>query len=228
MRGFPFIRCQDAKFRQSPCVTATTPAGRPVHSPRESRKESGIILRALRHLDQRHAYLRGEELLGIGTLVCVEVFVVFEHEVHLLDALIPEDVVVLPELRHVEILLDHTRLGIRARADAAVAVILAFVRDVSHAPRRGLVACWFFEYFEAQMSGAVAVIDRRRPVLRPLRIQTVVFEVVVRLAGLRVQRILLREGEGHIKEHKLLRVCGGGDQSKREKGEETVEHGDDS
>src|SRR5437870_2309094 len=66
---------------------------------RQIGNETGIVLRSRGHLDHGDAHFGRKELLGIGTLVDVttSAAVILHHEVHLLDALGPDDRIVLPK-----------------------------------------------------------------------------------------------------------------------------------
>ena len=164
---------------------------------RQIRHQLGVVFCAGGDLDEGHAELGGEELFGVGAGVGFDSFAVLDDEVHLLDAFAPDDVVVLPELRHGDVLFMHARVLVSANADAAVAVVLPFVGDVTDAPGGGFAAGGFLEDFEAHTDGAVAVVHGGGPVLRALRVEAVAFDVVVRLAGLGVVGLndLLEEGE---------------------------------
>src|SRR5262249_31927508 len=153
-----------------------------------------------------HADLGGEELFVVGALVGVALAaaVILDDEVHFLDAFAPDDVVVLPELRHGDVLLIHTGLLVNVGADAAVAMILAFVWYVADAPGGGLAAGGLFDDFEAHVHGAVAIVHRRGPVLRALGVEAVAFDVVVRWIRFGVIGVGLGVGEGDVEEHELL------------------------
>ena len=171
---------------------------------RQTRHQLGIVFCAGGDLDEGHADLGGEELFGVGAGVGFGAGAVLDDEVHLLDAFAPDDVVVLPELRHGDVLFMHAGLLVSADADAAVAVVLALVGDVTDAPGGGLAAGGFLDDFEAHMHGAVAVVHGGGPVLRALGVEAVAFDVVVRRAGLGVVGVGLGVGEGDVEEHELL------------------------
>ncbi len=76
-------------------------------------------------------------MIGAFVRMPLAAAVVFYHQVHFLDAVAPDDAVVLPELRHVDVFLVNARLFIDVGADAAVASVLPFVRDVTDAPGCG-------------------------------------------------------------------------------------------
>lgn len=152
----------------------------------------------------------------------MEVVIVFDDKVHFLDALVPDDVVVLPEGGHVEVLLMHASCFINAAANAAVAVVLAFVWDVADAPSRRLITSGLFEDFEPHMYGAVAIIHRCGPVLGALGIYHVAPHIVVRLIGFRIEGVFLGEGERDIEQHELV---GAGDRCAKAEQEERKEQG---
>lgn len=156
----------------------------------------------------------------------VEVVIVLQAQVHLFDALAPDDVIVLPKAGHTDVLLHQSLLRVRPRADTSVAVVLAFVRDVTNTPTGRLPTLWLFEDFQPEMDGAISIIHRCRPVLGTLRIHHLPSHVVVRLVWLRIQRILLSEWESNIKKHKLISATERGTDDEENNGEQRGATGD--
>src|SRR4051812_40969863 len=96
--------------------------------------------------------------------------VILDHQIHLLDAFTPQDGLVLPPGIHGHVLPIYAFLAIEHGAGAAVAVALAAIWDVAERPDSGLSARGFFDNLGADMDGSVAVVHRRSPIARALRV----------------------------------------------------------
>ena len=112
-------------------------------------------------------------MIGALVRVAASAAVVFDDQVHLFDAFVPEDLIVLPEFGHRCVGLVEAGLFVDGGVETAVAALLSFVRDVADAPRGRLAAGGLFEGFEPEMGGAVAVVQRGGPILGALRIEFV-------------------------------------------------------
>ena len=135
---------------------------------------------------------------------------VLQDEVHFLDAFAPDEAVVLPELRHGDVFLIHAGLLVNVGADTAVAVVLAFVRNVADTPHGRLTAGGFLQNFEADMHGPIAVVHGDGPVFGALRVELVAFDVVVRRVRFGVIGVRFGERKGHVKEDELVGAADGG------------------
>ena len=102
----------------------------------------------------------------VSTFMCVPrpAAIVFDNQVHLLDALIPNDRFVLPKRLHRNVLFIHTRFTIGVGSDATVTVLLSFIGDVANAPGRRFVTFRLLQDFEPDVDGAIAIVDRARPI----------------------------------------------------------------
>src|SRR5262249_53901524 len=129
-----------------------------------------IILRASGDLDHRNPHLSGKEVLRVGTLVRVATpaAVVLDHQVHLLDAFLPHDVLVLPPGGHGYVLLVDPFLAIEDRAGAAVAVALAVIWNVAESPCGWLTALGLFNDFGADVDRPISIVHGRCPVARAI------------------------------------------------------------
>ena len=90
---------------------------------RQIRHQLWVVFRAGGVLDEGHADLRREELLGVGAGVCFGAGAVLDDEVHFLNAFAPDDVVALAELGHGDVLFMHGGFLVSADADAAVVLV---------------------------------------------------------------------------------------------------------
>ncbi len=140
---------------------------------------------------------------------------VLHYEIHPLDALRPIDLIVLPEGFHGDIFFIHALFLVEFRVRAAIAMANALVRNPANAPRSRFAAGRFLQYFQADVHGAVAIINRRRPIFRTLRIQLILLHVEMRFARRGVVGVGLGKGEGDI-EHDELSSGGRGRNAERD------------
>jgi hypothetical protein len=87
---------------------------------------------------------------------------------------------------------------------------LAFVGDVAEGPGGGFGAGRFFEDFEADVDGAVAVIDGGEPVGGAGGVDEGAFDIEVGFGGGGVVGVGFGEGEGDVEEDELFGVEGEG------------------
>jgi hypothetical protein len=139
--------------------------------------------------------------------MAVAAAVVLDNQMHLLDAILPDDVVVLPEGGHLHVLLVDPLLAVNVGAGASVAGLLALVRDVTQRPGGGRAALGFLDHLGADVNGAVPVIDRLHPVLGAIGVKRLAADIIVRLTGFGIVGVFLGEGEGFVEQHELLRVA---------------------
>src|SRR5262249_32927112 len=129
------------------------------------RDQFRVVLRPLGDLDHGDPHLGREELLRVGPLVDVAraPAVVLHHQVHLLDPLLPDDAVVLPEVGHLHVPLVHALLLVDLRARAAVPGLQPLVRDVAQRPGGRRAAVRLLDHLGPDVDRTVPVVDRRRP-----------------------------------------------------------------
>lgn len=106
------------------------------------REPGRVILGAGGDLDDCHADLGREEFLVVCPLVRVSgsAAVVFNDEILLLDTFGPNNGVILPKALHRNIFFEDTSFTIDVGTQTAIAVFMAFIRDVTNAPRRWFAA----------------------------------------------------------------------------------------
>src|SRR5579862_220457 len=134
------------------------------------RNEIRIILRACWNLNHCDANSGRKELIRIRARVGLVAVLILHHEVHLLDALAPDNGVVLPERFHRHVFVVDALLFVGIGSGASVAVSLPVIRYITKAPLRWLAACGPVQNLRADMYGAISIVDWAGPIHWPLRI----------------------------------------------------------
>ena len=170
--------------------------------------DAGVVLGAGGDLHHRDAYAGGRgEVFEVGIVGDVPGAAVVDgvDQVHLLDALAPVELVVLPPVGHLRLAIEDAGRLVIGRVGAAVA---AAVGNVAKRPTDLLIAGGLLEHLGAHVQRAVAVVDRREPVLRPHLVQEVsLVDVEVTLAGLGIRRVFPGVVKRGVNQHELLCAC---------------------
>ena len=154
--------------------------------------------------------------------------VVLDHQVHLLDPLFPDDRPVFPELGHRHVALINPRLAVNAGAHAAIAIALTLVGNIADRPSRRCCTRWLVKHLQPNMGCAVAIIDRRGPILGAVLVDQIPLHIKMRLARLRVIGIGLCVSKGGVKQYKLIAQCSAGmdhEKSEHQGGLDSAIHG---